>query len=476
YQTAAELRADLKRLKRDMESGAQPGAPKSGATSRITDAAPAAREKSVAVLYFENLSGSKEDEYFRDGMTEDIITELSKIGKLRLFPRSEVLSFRDKAVTAPLVGQQLNAAYVLEGSIRRAGNRLRVTTQLVESATRHTVWAERYDRQMEDVFAIQDEIARAIAQALRIRLSPQEEMTVAQKPTENLQAYDFYLRGRNYLRRENLEFALQMFEQAIKLDANFALAHAGIANVCGLTYDFREQKPHWIERGLAAADRATAIDPQLAEALAARARLHYSQRNYSDAIRYAQMALERKPDCEGAYNVLGRAYFGSGQFAEAVRLVDRALEMNGDDYNVYIPFALSLRQMGKGEAAKGLDARMMRALEQQLELVPEDVRARILLANTYASIGKTDDSARQLQTAVALRPNDSNVLYNAACTYGLMAKKAEALDMLRKTLEAGYSNLDWMARDPDLACLHDDPDFERLIARTPASSGKESPA
>ena len=154
------------------------------------------------------------------------------------------MSFRDKAVTAPLVGQQLNAAYVLEGSIRRAGNRLRVTTQLVESATRHTVWAERYDRQMEDVFAIQDEIARAIAQALRIRLSPQEEMTVAQKPTENLQAYDFYLRGRNYLRRENLEFALQMFEQAIKLDANFALAHAGIANVCGLTYDSREQKPH----------------------------------------------------------------------------------------------------------------------------------------------------------------------------------------------------------------------------------------
>src|SRR6184192_1920394 len=176
----AILRADLQRLKRDLSSG------------RRRAASEQVAEKSVAVLYFENLSGAKEDEYFRDGMTEDVITELSKIARLRVFPRAEMLAYRDKQMTAPQVGQELRAAYVLSGSIRRAGNRLRITPQLVETATRHTVWAERYDRELKDVFEVQDEIARSIAQALRITLSPQEEKTLAQKPTENLQAYDYF--------------------------------------------------------------------------------------------------------------------------------------------------------------------------------------------------------------------------------------------------------------------------------------------
>ena len=223
-QTAAELRADLKRLSRDIESSRRPAAEKSAPGFR--GARGPAKQKSVAVLYFENQSGAKEDEYFRDGITEDIVTELSKIAQLEIFPRSEMLAFRDKPVTAQQVGQQLGAAYVLEGSIRRAGNRVRITAQLVEASTRHSVWAERYDRQLEDVFAIQEEIARSIAQALRITLTPQEEKTIARKPTENPQAYDFYLRGRSYTRRENMDYALQMFEQAIQLDPNFALAHS----------------------------------------------------------------------------------------------------------------------------------------------------------------------------------------------------------------------------------------------------------
>jgi serine/threonine protein kinase len=254
-QTAAELRADLKRLSRDIDSSRRPAVERT--TSGSGSIASAARQKSVAVLYFENQSGSKEDEYFRDGITEDIVTEISKIAQLQIFPRSEMLAFRDKPVTAQQVGQQLGAAYVLEGSIRRAGNRVRITAQLVEASTRHSVWAERYDRQLEDVFAIQEEIARSIAQALRITLTPQEEKIIARKPTENPQAYDFFLRGRSYTRRENMEYALQMFEQAIQLDPNFALAHAGIAHLCGLITEVRDQNPHWMERGLAACDRAT---------------------------------------------------------------------------------------------------------------------------------------------------------------------------------------------------------------------------
>jgi serine/threonine protein kinase/Flp pilus assembly protein TadD len=448
-QAAAELRADLKRLSRDIELSRRPAAEKSGTGSgaHVVEV----KRKSVAVLYFENQSGAKEDEYFRDGITEDVVTEISKIAQLQIFPRSEMLAFRDKPVTAQQVGQQLGAAYVLEGSIRRSGSRVRITAQLVEASTRHSVWAERFDRQLEDVFAIQEEIARSIAQALRITLTPQEEKTMARKHTENPLAYDFYLRGRSYTRRENLDYALQMFEQAIQLDPNFALAHAGIAHMCRLIFEIREQNQKWIERGLAACDRATALAPDLPEVLVAHARIFYAQKKYDEAALLAQRAIERKPDCEGSWNILGRAYFASGRFEEAAPLTERALEANGDDYNTYVPFGRALKRLGRIKEADHLQQRFIRALRQQLELVPEDVRARILLATQLASDKEyTDETIRHLQTAVALRPGDPSTLYNAACTYGVLGKKSEALETLKKSFAAGYSNYDWAAKDTDL--------------------------
>jgi len=465
-QTAAELRADLKRLKRDIDSGRRASLDSSGSASGPqTVALP---QKSVAVLYFENQGGAKEDEYFRDGITEDIVTEISKIAQLEIFPRSEMLAFRDKPVTAQQVSQKLGAAYVLEGSIRRAGNRVRITAQLVEASTRHSVWAERYDRQLEDVFAIQEEIARSIAQALRITLTPQEEKTIARKPTENPQAYDFYLRGRSYTRRENLDYALQMFEQAIQLDPNFALAHAGIAYLCGLNYELREQNQKWIDRGLAACDRATALAPDLPEVLVARARVSYALGKYSEAVLLAQHAIERKPDCEGSWNILGRALFASARFEEAAALADRALEYNGDDYNTYIPYDQSMERIGRKTDAENVRRKMGIVLRQQLEQVPEDVRARVLLATNLAYFSQdTDEAIRHLQTAVALRPGDPNTLYNAACTYGVLGRKVEALETLKKAFASGYGNLSWAAKDSDLACLHDEPEFQKLVAAVP---------
>jgi serine/threonine protein kinase/tetratricopeptide (TPR) repeat protein len=467
-QTAAELRADMKRLSRDIESSRRPpsekGAPASGA-----QAAPA-KPKSVAVLYFENQGGAKEDEYFRDGITEDIVTEISRIAQLEIFPRSEMLAFRDKPVTALQVGQQLGAGYVLEGSIRRSGNRVRITAQLVEVSTRHSVWAERYDRQLEDVFAIQEEIARSIAQALRVTLTPQEEKTIARKPTENPQAYDFYLRGRSYTRRDNLDYGLQMFEQAIQLDPNFALAHGGIAHLCGRIFEIRDQNPKWIERGQAACERATALAPDLPEVLVAHARICYAQKKYEEAALLAWRAIERKPDCEASWNILGRVYFASGRFEEAAALTERALEANGDDYNTYIPYQLCMERLGRKKEAEGIRRRIVGVLRQQLEMVPEDVRARILLAANLSYFGDAEESVRHLQTAVALRPNDGNTLYNAACTYGILQRKAEALETLKKAVAAGYGNMNWVAKDSDLDCLHDDPEFQKLVGLRDASA------
>jgi non-specific serine/threonine protein kinase len=263
--------------------------------------------------------------------------------------------------------------------------------------------------------------------------------------------------------RADLEFALQMFEKAVSMDANFALAHAGIAHTCALFHYFHEPQAKWIQKGLAACERALKIDPQIAEGLAARALIAYAQGKHDEAINFARRAIDRKPDCEGAYYALGRALFQADRLEEAAELAERAMQASADDYNVYIPYTLSLERLGQKEAANRVRHEHIRVLERQLESVPDDVRARILLAGDYAAIGNEEGAVRELKRAVALRPDDPNVLYNAACTFGNLLKKAEALEHLKKAWEAGYVNLQWAARDPDLACLHDDPEFRRLI-------------
>jgi len=346
FQSATEVKTALKRLKRDLDSGRH-----SGETAAVhSTQSPAAKEQSIAVLYFENLSGMKEDEYLRDGITEDITTELSKISGLRTFFRANILPYRDKSVTAGQVGKELGASHVLAGSLRRIGNRLRINAQLIDATNEFPLWSERYDREMEDVFAVQDEIASKIAAALRITLSPQEQEALAAKPTQNPQAYDLYLRGRNYARRvvrQDLHVALQMYENAVSLDPEFALAHAGIANVCAQYFTHYEKKDVWLERAKAAAEKASASGRGEPEILLAQAWIDLAEGRKESGIEKSRAAILRDPDVDGGYYLLGRALFVSGRFKEIVDMMEDALAHAGENYNISVIINNALGALGK---------------------------------------------------------------------------------------------------------------------------------
>jgi non-specific serine/threonine protein kinase len=469
FQSATEVKTALKRLKRDLDSGRH-----SGETAAVhATQSPQPKERSIAVLYFENLSGMKEDEYLRDGITEDITTELSKINGLKTFFRANILPYRDRSVTAGQVGKELGASHVLAGSLRRLGNRLRINAQLIDATNEFPLWSERYDREMEDVFAVQDEIAQKIAEALRIKLSPQEQEALAKRPTENLQAYDLYLRGRNYARRvgrQDLQVALQMYENAVALDPNFALAHAGIANVCAQFFNHYEKQESWIERARAAAKNASAKGSGEPEILLAQAWIDAAEGRNEAAVEKVRAAIARDPDVDGGYYLLGRALFLSGRYQEIVDTMEAALAHSGENYNTTVTINNALGALGKKDALSNFLHRQIAVLEGHTKKVPEDARARVLLAVCYVQIGRIDDSKREADIAVALRPDDTMVLYNVACLHCLANRPDEAMAALRRSKMTGNRSAAWVRQDPDLAMLHGTPEFEELYPPEEASA------
>ena len=377
---------------------------------------------------------------------------------------------------------------MLTGSLRRSDSRLRITTQLVDAQTDFPLWSERYDREMKDVFEVQDEIARKIAEALRVTLSPQELQALAVKPTENLQAYDLYLRGKRYARRQtrqDLEFALQMFENAVAMDPSFALAYAACANACAMFYCNYSREVIWVERARNASGKAVALRWDLPDVQVSQAWVRYATELHDESVRMVRKTMERKKDYEGAYYLLCRALFSVGRYQEVVDVMDAALEVGGEDYNVYVPIANALDAMGKKDEYRNLLLRRIVALENHLRQVPEVARARILLAADYAELDRVEDAIKELNLAITLRASSKRHHCNGglyprlegrgftppritpACTFAVLKRKAEAMDTLRKAWEAGLKDSTWARRDPDLAILHGDAEFEQLY---PASS------
>ena len=454
--TAKERYASAEALRQDLEALLQQG--------KTSSSGHAFRDKpSIAVLYLEDLSGVPDAAFFRDGITEDITTELAKIQSLRVFPRASVIPFRDHVEAAAEVSRELNASHILSGSVRRAGERLRITLQMIETGSGHVTWAERYDRESKDVFAVQEEIARSVAQALRLSLSTREKENIAAKPTANPEAYDYFLRGRSHTRRQNRELASEMFERALNLDPNFALAHAGMANICAMQYYLKDQNARWLDRATGAVERAFALSPQLPEAFVALARIRYAEGRYVDAETAARTAIATKPDCESSWDLLGRALFASGRWEEAAALTEEAIAMTGEDYNVYVPYANALLALKRFEASQDLEERLQVVLERQIEWAPEDTRARVILAVNFARQGKHNEALDQLGKVHSIGSSDPHTVYNCACAYALMERKTEAMDVLKRAVEAGYGEWDTIEQDPDLDPLRDEPEFRRWL-------------
>jgi tetratricopeptide (TPR) repeat protein len=258
-----------------------------------------------------------------------------------------------------------------------------------------------------------------------------------------------------------------MFENAVSVDPAFALAHAAIANACAQYHYHYERERTWIDRAVAASQRASALSKNTPEVLVAEGWILYAEAKYDQASRCVRQAIDRKADCEGAYYLLGRTLFAAGHYQEVVDIAEDGIAASGEDYNVYVPITNALGALGKDEAKRSFIQRRMQFFEAHLKKVPEDARARVLLANDYAESGRPEDAMREATLAMALRPNEATVLYNAACLFCHLNRKPEAMEALKKAWEAGFKDPSWTRRDPDLESLHGDPEFERLYPPTP---------
>jgi serine/threonine protein kinase/Flp pilus assembly protein TadD len=421
--------------------------------------------KSIAVLPFTNMSADPENEYFTDGMAEEIINALSKIQTLRVASRTASFALKGKNEEIAEIGRKLKVSTFLEGSVRKMGNKLRITAQLVNVADGYHLWSERYDREMEDVFAIQDDISQSIVKALRVILSEDEKKAIEKARTENVKAYEYYLRGRQFfeIRRKSLEYARQMFKRAIDMDPDYALAHAGIADCCSILYMYFDARESNLRQAEAASGRALELEPELAEAHLSRAIAVGLNRNFPEAEAEFEKAMRLDPKLFDAPFFYGRACLAQGKFAEAVRMFERASLLRPEDYQAVHFLALAYKGLGQPAEARAASLRALKLSDERIELNPDDSRAHNLAGAVFAGLGEKDRALEYARRAAEIDPDDTVTLYNAACTYAALGEHEEALESLERALDNGFGHKDWIEHDPDFAAIRDTPRFQAIL-------------
>jgi non-specific serine/threonine protein kinase len=467
YPSGVEVAADLRAI---AGSAAHHDSVRQHPTDTVAEA-PAARPTlgaSIAVLPFVNMSSDAENEYFSDGLAEELINVLSKVEGLRVASRTSAFAFKGKNEDIRRIGEQLNVRTVLQGSVRKAGNRLRISAQLGNVADGFQLWSETYNRQLEDVFAIQDEIAQSIAKALRVLLTEKDQQALERRrATVDVRAYDYYLRGMQFFhqfRRKTLEAAVEMFTRAIAIDPNYARAYAGLADCYSLLYTNWNARGDTLPKADAASQQALELDPESAEAHTARGVTLAIGKRYGEARQEFETAIQLDPHLFEARYFYGRVCTAEGKLAEAARLFEEASRLQPEDYQALLLGAGVLAGLGRKAESEAAYRRGLEVAEAHLRLYPDGARALCLGAQAWSQLGERERALEWARRALAVDPDEAMTLYNVACVYSLLGQTEEAIDTLTRAVAAGHTHKEWIQNDADLKSLHGEPRFQALLA------------
>lgn len=433
-------------------------------------AAPLRSDKpSVAILPFSNMSNDPEQEFFSDGITEDIITDLSKVSGLFVLGRNTVFTYKGKAVNLELIARELGVAYLVEGSVRKAGQKVRINAQLIDGATGGHLWADRYDRDLTDIFAIQDEITHTIVDQLKVKLLPEEKMAIGQPSTDNVEAYTWYLRGRELFHRGSkayLSLAKEMFAKAIALDPLYARAHAGAADCDSFLFmDHGENVS--IDGILANCAKALELESDLAEARASRGLALSAVERFQEAEREFELAIASNPNLFEAHYFYGRSCFVQGQWSKCVVLWERAAELKPDDYQSVVMLQQGYGSLGQPKEAMESARRGVERAKREIARNPENARPIYLGANALASLGETARAREWAERALAMDPDDVMTQYNIACLFCFLGEFDRAFDLLGAMMPRSNHEMKlWALQDSDLVPLRDLPRWQNILALT----------
>lgn len=418
-------------------------------------------EKSIAVLPFVNMSNDPEQEYFCDGISEEIINALAQLNNLRVIARTSVFSFKGKNLDVREIGKTLAVKTLLEGSVRKAGNRLRITTQLVRVSDGSHIWSDRYDRVLEDVFSIQENIAENVATALQGVLTNKEKEAI-RRPETVIEAYEYFLKGRQLFHQLVLNEAKKMFEKAIELDSGYAPAYAGLADTHSWLYEWVGANNYDLEAAERNSRKALSLAPNLAESHSSRGYVLSLGKNYDEAEQEFKKAIQLNPNSYDAYYYYGRSCFARGQIQESAELFRKASEVRREDFQSMLLLAQSLRMLGNDKAEEATLEGINRA-KKQLELNPTDRRALSLTAGNLFETGEKEEALQWINKALDLYPEDVGVLINAACLFAKAGNNEKALNLLEKVFGKGFGKKDWIEHDPDYDSLRNEPRFQALL-------------
>jgi adenylate cyclase len=421
---------------------------------------------SIAVLPFTNMSGDPEQEYFSDGITEDIITDLSKISALFVVARNTAFTFKGRPINLQEAGRELGVDFLLEGSVRKAGSRVRVSSQLVNSEDGGHLWAERFDRDLTDIFSIQDEITHAIVEQLKVKLLPKEKKSIGQARTDNVEAYTYYLRGRQFLHRHSksyYELAHRMFTKAIELDPRYASAYAGMADCDSfMLLHYHADVP--LQRIFENAGRALALNDHLAEAHASRGLALSIEKRFEESTAEFERAMELDPNSFEAHYLYARSSFAQGKLERAAELFERAAELSPEDHQSLILLIQIYRSLGRDSEKYNAARRAIERIERELVLHPEDPRPAYMGIAALIELGENDRAREWIGRALVIGADDPLTQYNVACGYTKLGDIEEALDLLERMLpKVGEEIKMWIKHDSDFDALHGHPRFQRLM-------------